>query len=797
MSATVAPTSSAARAPPKADTLKPRDTAAPAPKSKKRRIVRRRGRGRGGIDSDDEIVREAATDSDSDDEDDVSSLDSADDSDMEPASVEDVIPLDRAHLPTPRNSQSPDSVARQEGTRMNGGTAAFFSAAGDWSEMVTDEKDNGPADLPVIEFSDFKGPPATQGRKNKRAKKAKGQAERAAAPEAQTTGAKAVAKPESKPVEPQPSSAPAPRVTPGQAARQAYQHKLETDASFVPTIGNFWGHDDRLIDPELRSLSGWWRGRGRGRGRGIMRGRGGFQGPPQSRGGPEADSAPPKELPPIEKAWGHDGFEDMKRKEEERRAEVAKNPPMSPKRGGFAGRGGFVPRGRGGFARGGFNGRPTPFIQPGKVRFAMKPEHVWTKQHEAFLYFDPSLKPRAGQGAGFRVKLPGKSPQVIRTPVQVQTSTSSSAPEASTSKMTAEGSDSGDKYYVVRLPHRAGKEREVSAEETTMPSLEEVFTVRPELAPAKPKSVSDSIQATVASVEAATSAPAVPVDALPEPTIRSQLEQLTLEPQPSDPERQAKTEFAVLRQPSAEKEGETEPIAGTSTERPTLAPLQVVFSPPPPAPQAISQPPPAYGSPYGYHPALPPGVAMDHNGMPYELATGRHVYLPQPMFNPRPMMPSHFTPGMPFVPGHMHHPSATSPDFLHHTSPPPMNGFIDPSTGTPIFSFPRQTTRIEIRAPTEESERASRAARTSSGLRTTAPAFQPSRPPNPQNNPYDPSYDNIVGQPMDGNMGMMYQPYQQYYYPEAYGYPPYVDMSQGGQYDMYNTEQVPQGTVYY
>jgi hypothetical protein len=26
-------------------------------------------------------------------------------------------------------------------------------------------------------------------------------------------------------------------------------------------VGEFWGHDDRLLDKDLRSLSGWWRGR--------------------------------------------------------------------------------------------------------------------------------------------------------------------------------------------------------------------------------------------------------------------------------------------------------------------------------------------------------------------------------------------------------------------------------------------------------------------------------------------------------------------------------------------------------
>ncbi|OBZ70059.1 hypothetical protein A0H81_09624 [Grifola frondosa] len=53
---------------------------------------------------------------------------------------------------------------------------------------------------------------------------------------------------------------------------------------------------------------------------------------------------------------------------------------------------------------------------------------------------------------------------------------------------------------------------------------------------------------------------------------------------------------------------------------PVLHPLQTAFSPVPPTS-------PPYGSPYGYPPTLPPGVAMGRNGMPYELATGRPVYL--------------------------------------------------------------------------------------------------------------------------------------------------------------------------
>jgi hypothetical protein len=782
---------------------------------KKRRVIRRRGRTRGDLDSDDEIEREAATDSESE-EDDLSSLDSAtDDSDTEPAS-EDVIPRDRTHLPTPRNSKSPETVVKEETGRVNGGAESFFAPSGDWSEMVTDEKANGPSELPVIDFADFSGHPAPQKALTRKTKKAP-KPNRSSVSRA-TTAPPAVSEEKDtsvsiEPTEPVPvdpkSASSYPARTSGQSARQAYQHKLETDPSFVPTIGNFWGHDDRLIDTELRSLSGWWRGRGRGRGRGFaMRGRGGAQPPSRSLpDGEDAAHAKEFEVPPIERAWTHDGFEELKRKEEHRRAEqlAARNAQASPKRGNFgAGRGAFVAgRGRGGFARGGFaTPGPRNGTQFGRIRFAMKPELMWTKQHEAFLYFDSTLKPRQGQDQGFRVKIPGHSAQIIRT-----TPTQRETPQASTSKVPSEsGSAVGDQSFIVRLPKRAGKEREAPVAEVDVTPIEEVFTVRPQLATAKPPTAPESVQVQLPpSMPVPTTPSVAAVPELPEPAIRSQLEMLTLEPQPADPERVAKTEQAVLRQPAKEAPTDVQaPEVSQPAERPTLPALQTAFSPPPPQP--LVQPTPGYGSPYGFHPALPPGLAMDQHGIPYELATGRPVYLQTPaMYNPRPVMPSPYNPGMQFVPGHMHHASAVSPDFLSHSAPhtPPVNGFIDPATGTPIFSFPRQTSRIEIRAPTEESERAAKSSR----LRTTAPTFQPSHhASNPSNGYYQQSAHNednghalMEDASQAGMNGMMaYPAYQQtYYYPEPYGYPQYVDMSQGGQYDMYNMDQPPQGTVYY
>jgi hypothetical protein len=39
---------------------------------------------------------------------------------------------------------------------------------------------------------------------------------------------------------------------------------------------------------------------------------------------------------------------------------------------------------------------------------------MWTKQHDAFLHFDSSLKARNGNGPAFRVKFPKRNPHVLR-----------------------------------------------------------------------------------------------------------------------------------------------------------------------------------------------------------------------------------------------------------------------------------------------------------------------------------------------------------------------------------------------
>ncbi|ORY73448.1 hypothetical protein BCR35DRAFT_307206 [Leucosporidium creatinivorum] len=205
-------------------------------------------------------------------------------------------------------------------------------------------------------------------------------------------------------------------------AREAYSTRLANDPSYIPRVGKFWSHDDRLASPEVRPLvwrgrggrggeRGGFVGRGRGRGRGGVRGTEGWsasggweQGAPESeeKKGEEGEAVveePKKQEERAEKsggedteddgwgrgeakklrnttstpssfasvpAWNHDGFDEL---QEDR-------PPSTNGRG----RGGF--RGRGG--RGGWvgspshdaNGRPIPgAINPRYANLPFHPQH--------------------------------------------------------------------------------------------------------------------------------------------------------------------------------------------------------------------------------------------------------------------------------------------------------------------------------------------------------------------------------------------------------------------------------------
>ncbi|OCH95941.1 hypothetical protein OBBRIDRAFT_445996 [Obba rivulosa] len=849
---------------------KPTEMTFSRPQSKKTRVVRRRGRARNGVDSDEEFVREVGSDTDTDD-DDASSLDSESETDT----TQSPPPLDiheRSDL---------DGIAVKP-VAMTGETGPFV-APSNWAEMVANETANGAEDLPVIDFADLDrhpisqttaSPPPPPTRKPKKQPTHRPTPAPAATPAVPATpldDQEHIAQDESAKAS---TSAHPPREPSfsrpkGQTARQAYQQRLETDPSFVPKVGEFWGHDDRLLDKDLRSLSGWWRGRwqsrGRARGTFVMRGRGG-RGFAPGRPGPHGqdseggeNSIAPVDVPPIEKPWGHDGFEEMKRREEQRRAQQEqerqqqRTPPHATfQRGfGFRGRGAFVPRGRG-FGRGGASSPPgsrpgPPFAPVNRPWYAMKPERVWTKQHEAFLYFDLALKPRPGMGQGYRVKLPGKEEEVIRSPPRsYPPSTSQVRPSVNVDQ------DDGEKVFTVRIPRRAETEHaevplapvamKESATTVEEISLEEIFTVRPHIVPNRRVDLSLSASAPSATQDitnistqpvASTSSGLVSqaqspasTSALP-PVMEPQqrLTELSVLPT-SDAPPSIRVQETVLKHPPSPVEHLMSPVAPAANEQrpvpPVLHPLQTTFSP-------VPQVTPPYGSPYAYGPALPPGIGLNQHGMPYELATGRPVYIqptpPPPMFTPRPMMHGHMphhSVSAPFVPTHMHHHShsTASPDFLAqpHAHTPP--SFIDPMSGVPIFTPARQSSRIEIRAPTDTEGKKPharpsglRASFSDSGPQVTS-AQHPQAPPFVRSSSELPTTTRHTGAPADGQImeateqpqqmqaeqAMGYAQYQPpYYYPDQYGYPQYMDMpSQVVQYDVYNPDhRTPQPILYY
>ena len=816
------------------------------PDPRKRRVVKRRGRAKGEFESDEEIEREVRTDSDTDD--DNSSIDS--DSESESSSSE--LHADpHSEIVTPSTTQSPPPAARSPAKDPSGSHAGLFADATNWAEMVAGEAENGAADLPVIDFADMdpgriepSAPPTHHSRKGHKTSK-KTSARATSAPPPVAVVASPVADEDLEAEDPvastshiSPRSAFPSRVR-GQTARQMYQQRLETDPSFVPKVGEFWGHDDRLLDKEFRSLSGWWRGRwqSRGRGRGAFgmrgRGRGFYSGPPMShQDDVQAPDEQAVEVPPVDRPWTHDGFEEMKRKDERRGAlqeqqqrQLRQQVYPAPQRGfGFRGRG-FVPaRGRGAFTRGGgvspsTSQRPLPPVSMGdRVWYAQKPDKMWTKQHDIFLYSDMATKPRPGVGQGVRVKLPGsKAPLIVRLPPKSALRSSENADEAS-------ATPADDKVIVVRIPSAPVKakatdpppepelaqtnERVTTVEEL---SIEEVFTVRPNAVPNRRVDLSlpstNSADSTSHGPPATTPTP--PVDVAPTPVseeVPHPIEQLTVLPAPDERSSPSvRIQETILRNPPPAEDASVPEAAAPSEEShpapPALHPLQTSFSPVPPPTS------PPYGSPYTFAPALPPGVAVNHQGMTYEYATGRPVYIqptPPPMYTPRPMMHAHHPSlSVPFVPSHLRHHSAASPDFTHPHTPqtPPVSSFVDPATGVPIFSPARQSSRVEIRAPVDgaDGKRSMRPAHQRSSLSTSV-AFSPAAVEVPAFIPQQSASGEIAGM-LDGASEFSpqhsqtppvettpaYAPYpHQYYYPDQYNYPQYMDMSQHVHYDMYS-----------
>ena len=797
------------------------------PSSHKSRLTRRRRRANG-FHSDEEIVREARSDSDSDD-DDQSSADSESDSETGPAS-EDGPQDPHATLLSPGTTPPVFNDSKDGDDR-----PALLAAPVNWSEMVADEVANGTTDLPVIDFADLddnaihaKTPRAPTPRKVLKSKRPAARRRSSEPPVSSQPPSEPPVVPASptqplSPAEPKPVSASVPHRR-GQTARQAYQERLENDPSFVPTVGEFWGHDDRLLDKNLRSLSGWWRGRwqggarGRsfgGRGRGRGRGRGGANTGNDSQPDHDLPSSSQVDVPPVDRPWTHDGFEELKRREEQR-SQRRQDQSQGPNNTGRGSRGGHIPRGRG-FGRGKLSPRPgitrsveSPSSMTSRTWFLIKPERPWTKHHELFLYSEPSQRPHLGQGSTYRVKLSGTSSEAI-----VHSSAQRPPPRAPTPPREAAPED-GELVFVVSLPR--GKRNPEVTESTLTPA------VAPVLSPTPTSSLEQVADATSLLVSSPSKSPAVqPTVVKPEspPKLHITIEEQpvpTSEPHADDP--------FTLRDPPPPTviplaTSTPTPInpptstSGTAVPRSVPAPIShsatapdggLLWRSPPPhlqtaftqsAPAPAPAPAPGYASPYTYAPVsaptVPPGVALDAHGMPYELATGRPLYLAAPpqVHTPVYMMP------YPPLPSHMQHRAHASPD---------------PS----LFAPPRQSSRIEIRRPdaaSEESRLSSAHTQTHlsrpSALRasTSAPTFIPSHTPGHQPPPaphefYPSPPPEVPPAPTSaavmGYAAYPQPPYYAYGAAEGYAYPP----PQFVEYDAYNADPrgaapAPTQAVYY
>lgn len=747
------------------------------PTSKKTRLVRRRGRGKNGFESDEDIQREVGTDTESDD-DDHSSVASSVDSDTPPASSNgDVSSNGHSHVLTPNTTQSSTGVKSvpdpgpHSSTKSTKQDTAFFNNA-TWSEMVTEEGLDGPSELPVVDFEDFNASaldqrsthtPPHKGGKRPVVKRA------VSAPNVDRPATSQPCPPAQTDPDEEGSSLQASRVRrPGQSARLTYQERLKADPSFVPMVGEFWGHDDRLLDKNLRSMSGWWRARrqGRGRGRGmnlgVMRGRPEgvlvARSDPNQRGSAEGDSDPQEaqntlpEVPRIDQPWVHDGYEEMRKRDERRRMGHQQQVTRSS--------GSFTPRGRGayGSARGRgaaftpLSSRSTfvpPASTPNRTWYAMKPECAWTKQHDAFLYFDATLRPRHGVGPGYRVKLPNTETKVVRGSVRSSQLSATCAPSSLESPLF----DDGDRVVIVQLPkHPSGKTplrpppsppRAESSTTVEQLAIDDCFVVRPELAPPQKPIVERASSVPEHALTAPSSLstpspmqsplPAVSHSPTPPPT------ESTLPSRPHEPAQPVSMLQAVF----SESPDASHHASGSSTaeenkvaEPQEIVPHRATVPAPPPLQTVFPPPTPSYSPHYGYSSTLPPGITINQHGIPYEITTGRPVYLQPPGYAPRPLAHGMITPPGMYMPGLMHHHTG-SPDFLAPPHTPPIPGFIDPATGGPLFAFPRHSARVEIRSPLSKSEvKPSKSQRQPSGLRTNAAEYGTSEPASPANDPH-------------------------------------------------------------
>lgn len=726
----------------------------PPHRSKGRIVPRRRGRARvDETDSEEELVREPRSDSESEtatstvESETASEFDS--ETEEEPQSV-------------PQESSSPSAHPRTTTvpTTENGpNDSSFFPKHESWSDMMMNQPTE---DLPTVEFSELNLQDS-----------ALQQQQRSAVPSPPPSDHEQGSKTESS-AQYSSRGGKNPRFSrkPGQSAREAYINRLNNDPAYVPTVGQFWSHDDRLLDKDLRSLSTWWRGKWQGRGRGI-RGRGNFANGWMVRGRAafrNTGNRVGQDEPQAEATWSHDKFDEVK--------EAGLNKE----------RGNNFPRGGRGFKARNFSRKetdkeqsseapagssrfPADMLQFGdgqRTWYAMKPERVWTKQFDGYLHFDIQLKPlqTQGLGQGVRVKLPKSDssleehePMVVRLPLDTSYSSKQSQGPSSDSDIP--------KSFAVKLPSlkSIGKQKEVVSED--------VITI----SPLHPHVHLPSTSAVTVSQESFTSRTIleVPESPIAEAAATSSNQQSTSATQVN----------GIL--PTPVKEAPAVPVTSQPPQLSTVPPVPVL---------SPFQPASPYAAPYvypGHGVSFPPGIAIAENGVTYDIATGRAVYLQTP-----PPPPPHISLQSP-----VYNPRPMALPHGHHNGLPYMNPMqlAVSSTGfmptPPLFALPRQSSRIEIRAP-DDPKNSSR-----DSQRTRSAASQDQLPNSKTAETFTPNGQAAAtgsyypeGQPL-------YTP-SAYYYPyttpegaTSFGYSQYSGVDSNQTYEHYNQDPYSQHTAYY
>ena len=670
------------------------------PSSRPKRLVRRRGRGRDEL-SDDEVEREALSDSDFSSGSTDSATRSDDDEDITRSTLnpgEQKSRSIRSSAPSP-----PAALARLNGHK------PFTDTSANWSEMVTAEQDagGGSSSLPIIHFDEF-----TPGALNNTSSALHSSEEvTELRTKASKRKGKKLARVDERDASVNEPAASAPR-PPKPNPRQAYLDRLSSDPSYVPRVGAFWSHDERLMDKDLRSMSGWWRGRWQGRGRGRSdlavpgrgRGRGTFRSPaggsslrPATKDVKGSSTTTPPAAPATNgnQSWTHDGYAELD--ESDRMHVQDRANPLDDSsgraRGGLSGRDAFTSGALPPPASFSVTSDPSPptpqspiGARPQPPRFG-KAERPWTKPLDTSLLGHHPKAKMSGQGLNVRVQLPVKM-----TPTRPRATLLDRALGRAISPQTDHFeafSDDGDRAAIVRLPGRPqGSSSSRPRHFASPPDSIDLQTVN-QAVPDSPSPEKVKLPSKASGTVVSPSSPHIDV---PAPLVT---------PAPVEPEEELAPElphfdgiqdvgsFAIQETESVPSQSpneldtveEKDPFVvqvPPNLERPTEL-LRQAFAPQ--SQQSTYHPSPArplpYNnvseySPYPAPPPLPAGLAVGENGMFYEVATGRMVVLtppPAPLFNPR--APPYF-------------PTISHPYPIHHSHTHPLTpDFITPPAGTP------------------------------------------------------------------------------------------------------------------